>query len=310
MDFRVNSNGFTLVPTCNAYTSLSFENALIIQGIIICIWILSIFLSSNVLFTGIFRPINVLDDFECYLRDPYFIVIGSVLSFVIPLLIMILMFVLMARKLRSQIARVSHQKSLTELELATTPNTFDKRQTLRRHMALSSKNRSLNINLKPAQRNSVCNSMSSITSLQYNADTTAIPNNKSSSMFYRMSMSIIKATSIKQRITHNEIQSEAKALQVLVIVFMTFVIAWLPYCLVNISSVIFSSKSNAIQFQIVLKWLTYLGYLSSTLNPIIYTAFNKKFRSNFLQIILCSRKKKRKHAACDFYENSSHRQRN
>jgi hypothetical protein len=223
---------------------------------------------------------------------------------------MVLMFVLMARKLRIQMSKLAKPNKATttannpntsnSFELVPMPENFKRRQLLRRHTPLPIKNRSNT--LVPAQANSCYESLTSIPSAQNS------PINRRS-LFYRVSMTITKATNNRQRTNHSEIQSEAKALQVLVLVFLTFVIAWLPYCLVNISSVIFSSRKNAIKFQLALKWLTYLGYLSSTLNPIIYTAFNKKFRKNFFQIIACSRRKTRKNVAVDYIENTSLRNR-
>lgn len=96
-------------------------------------------------------------------------------------------------------------------------------------------------------------------------------------------------------LAHNEVQNEVKALQVLGIVFIAFIIAWLPYCLVNILSALFSIyEIELIQFQQFLIYLTYLGYFQSTFNPIIYTMFNKKFRKNFIEILNCSNTKAHK----------------
>ena len=36
-------------------------------------------------------------------------------------------------------------------------------------------------------------------------------------------------------------------------------------------------------------FITWLGYLNSTLNPIIYTIFNPYFRQAFRNIIFCGR---------------------
>ena len=90
---------------------------------------------------------------------------------------------------------------------------------------------------------------------------------------------------------HNEL----KALQVLGIVFIAFVVAWLPFCFFNMLSAIFDlyEIKPYLAIQSYLAYLAYLGYLQSTFNPIIYTIFNKKFRRNFFEILTCSSKQSR-----------------
>ncbi|CAF0709107.1 unnamed protein product, partial [Brachionus calyciflorus] len=97
---------------------------------------------------------------------------------------------------------------------------------------------------------------------------------------------------ILNHLNQMDMQNEFKALQVLGIVFIAFLIAWLPYCFVNIITAIYSIyKKDSVFLHRCLIYLTYLGYLQSTFNPIIYTVFNKKFRKNFIQIIKCSKQK-------------------
>ena len=88
--------------------------------------------------------------------------------------------------------------------------------------------------------------------------------------------------------SHTEVQNEAKALQVLGIVFIAFIIAWLPFCFINmLSSILEINGIRFAKFYDYIIYFTYLGYFQSTFNPIIYTVFNRKFRTNFLEIIQC-----------------------
>lgn len=88
--------------------------------------------------------------------------------------------------------------------------------------------------------------------------------------------------------SHTEVQNEAKALQVLGIVFIAFIIAWLPFCFINmLSSILEINGIRFAKFYDYIIYFTYLGYFQSTFNPIIYTVFNRKFRTNFLEIIKC-----------------------
>ena len=98
----------------------------------------------------------------------------------------------------------------------------------------------------------------------------------------------------KSRKTRNNeskeyMRSELKALKVLGIVFICFIIAWLPFCLINYALVFYEGDQHN-QLAEFLNYFTYIGYISSTFNPIIYTAFNKRFRQNFFEILTGKKK--------------------
>jgi hypothetical protein len=114
---------------------------------------------------------------------------------------------------------------------------------------------------------------------------TSIRNSKSRlrrSILYRTSFYLMNAGNKENNDTNtkSEIQSETKALQVLVIVLITFIISWLPFTLINLTSVFLKTYNDNIH--LVLTCLSYLGYISSSVNPLIYTSFNKKFRNHVL----------------------------
>jgi hypothetical protein len=90
-------------------------------------------------------------------------------------------------------------------------------------------------------------------------------------------------------VNQNEIKSEEKALHALFIVFIVFLIAWLPYCIVNLGMAIFPKYQDPMGS--FLNVFNYLGYFSSTLDPIIYTIYNRRFRKNFIEIIQCQKRK-------------------
>lgn len=76
--------------------------------IVFSIWTVSILFSSIILYLGLTDHANIIDhkSLRCTLRNLNMVIYGSIFSFVIPLLIMILMFSLMARKLRMQIYKL------------------------------------------------------------------------------------------------------------------------------------------------------------------------------------------------------------
>ncbi|KAL3847263.1 hypothetical protein ACJMK2_018183 [Sinanodonta woodiana] len=99
-----------------------------------------------------------------------------------------------------------------------------------------------------------------------------------------MSQFGIKRDSLKQRQVKNSVKTEQKASKVLGIVFVLFVVCWAPFFIVNIMTVL----CNRCHFDhMLISVFVWLGYVSSTLNPIIYTTFNRTFRTTFIKLLKC-----------------------
>lgn len=83
----------------------------------------------------------------------------------------------------------------------------------------------------------------------------------------------------------NQLRNEQKATKVLGVVFFTFVILWTPFFVINFASGLIDLEGDQ-----VVKWISisqWLGYLSSVINPVIYTVFNRDFRRAFRRLLLC-----------------------
>ena len=48
-----------------------------------------------------------------------------------------------------------------------------------------------------------------------------------------------------------------------------------------------NTKSNAVRCVTAWQVFLWLGYTSSTLNPIVYTVFNREFKNTFLRLLRC-----------------------
>lgn len=81
-----------------------------------------------------------------------------------------------------------------------------------------------------------------------------------------------------------QVRTEQKATQVLGLVFFLFIICWAPFFTRNLIEIfcphLYMPDCLPTIFQ-------QLGFFSSTINPLIYTVFNRNFRRAFRRILLC-----------------------
>ena len=99
-----------------------------------------------------------------------------------------------------------------------------------------------------------------------------------------LNLSASASTTFKHRRTITT--KERKASKVLGIIFAVFVILWTPFFVVNVLSVVCESCLDAIG-PTAMSSLTWLGYISSLANPIVYTMFSRLFRTVFYRLITC-----------------------
>nr|XP_002734602.2 PREDICTED: histamine H2 receptor-like [Saccoglossus kowalevskii] len=78
---------------------------------------------------------------------------------------------------------------------------------------------------------------------------------------------------------------EHKATKILALVMGAFIICWVPY----FTLFTFEPVCNCIIHMTVYQVVLWMGYVNSTVNPVLYGAFNREFRKAFKIILSCGR---------------------
>ncbi|XP_024083867.1 5-hydroxytryptamine receptor 2B-like [Cimex lectularius] len=99
-----------------------------------------------------------------------------------------------------------------------------------------------------------------------------------------LNLRFLASRSKRQTMAANVVATEQKASKVLGVVFFTFVLCWAPFFILNILFAICPSCNVPTHVVDICLWL---GYVSSTINPIIYTIFNRTFRAAFIRLLMC-----------------------
>ncbi|XP_051979607.1 5-hydroxytryptamine receptor 2B-like [Xyrauchen texanus] len=97
---------------------------------------------------------------------------------------------------------------------------------------------------------------------------------------------IRRMSTIGKRSMQN-LSNEQRASKVLGIVFMLFVVMWCPFFITNVTSVLCEGCNSHLVEQLldIFQWV---GYISSGINPLVYTLFNRTFREAFKRYITCN----------------------
>ncbi|XP_035510824.1 5-hydroxytryptamine receptor 2A-like [Morone saxatilis] len=222
-------------------------------------------LMSCFLSAGISMPIPVLGlrdhskvfkDGSCLLTDNNFVLVGSFVAFFVPLTIMVVTYFLTINALQNEATLcldqlVPRPKWSTTFTLSFLPQTsLSSEKLFRRSISREAGGRGSSSGLGGA-RGSV-----------------------SGSLFGRRTM--------------QSISNEQKASKVLGVVFLLFVVMWCPFFITNVLVVVCNPVvCDAGLMGGLLNVFVWVGYLSSAVNPLVYTLFNKTYRAAFLRYVRC-----------------------
>lgn len=360
------------------------KSKLVVTLKITCVWVITTMISCPIAILAIVNPRDIFHDRVCAIDNPYFLIYGSTLAFLIPCLIMVATYVRTTQLLRQQAllcssangsgrshdggpamglrrTRTRHRRSSSKRSNGAAAAAHNrKRHSSSDSRSLTSRRNSPSyvssseMCLRPpslkrypiATRSGPAHQMNDESSqieiqrndrLQVTLPSMACAKNRRQSHCSDDSLdcaSMIEDSQIMQTANNpektlrnkfrertitfwnkttrrsssaTELANEQKATRVLGLVFGCFITCWTPFFVQNFI-VAFCGQSCHMPH-----WLTsmflWLGYLSSTINPIIYTTFNKRFRQAFGNILRCrccrrdSQKRLSRASASSFYNS-------
>uniref|UniRef100_A0A8C7I3Z8 Dopamine receptor D2a n=1 Tax=Oncorhynchus kisutch TaxID=8019 RepID=A0A8C7I3Z8_ONCKI len=279
------------------------------------VWVLSFAISCPLLF-GL-NNTATRDESLCIIANPAFVVYSSIVSFYIPFIITLLVYVqiyVVLRKRRKRvntkrpcqgtgdrdtgvtlkifIKEVAHEGDDMELDERTNCNP-QKQKNVDTATATPVSHQLL----PPTKGNTSPTSVSSSPpegslKVEKNSDskdilaevpkvakvfqTEALPNGKTQTSI-KQQPTLMSKRKISQ-------QKEKKATQMLAIVLGVFIICWLPFFITHILNTHCTTCKVPAEMYNAFTWL---GYVNSAVNPIIYTTFNIEFRKAFIKILHC-----------------------
>ncbi|XP_003794803.1 D(2) dopamine receptor isoform X2 [Otolemur garnettii] len=256
------------------------------------VWVLSFTISCPLLF-----GLNNTDQNECIIANPAFVVYSSIVSFYVPFIVTLLVYIKIYIVLRRRRKRVNTKRSSRAFRAnlkAPLKEAARRAQELEMEMLSStSPPERTRYSPIPPSHHQLTLPDPSHHGLHSNPDSPAKPeknghardHHRIAKFFEIQTMPNGKTRTSLKTISRRKLsqQKEKKATQMLAIVLGVFIICWLPFFITHILNIHCDCNIPPVLYSA----FTWLGYVNSAVNPIIYTTFNIEFRKAFLKILHC-----------------------
>ncbi|KAM6894275.1 5-hydroxytryptamine (serotonin) receptor 2C, G protein-coupled-like 1 [Lycodopsis pacificus] len=242
---------------------------------IAAVWTISIGVSMPIPVIGLHNEDKVFVNGSCVLNEERFMLIGSFVAFFIPLVIMVVTYGLTIQVLQRQATVFLCEAKSSFLTALASPTELKPPPPQSRRNTLSC--------LKGAE-SSILRSISSPDSLSI------IPSSEVASQLSSPAAGPGRSDSSGcrgRRGMMQAIKNERRASKVLGIVFFLFLIMWCPFFITNVTFVLCRGSCNESLLNDLLNVFVWVGYISSGVNPLVYTLFNKTYRRAFSSYIRC-----------------------
>ncbi|XP_010573304.1 PREDICTED: D(2) dopamine receptor isoform X3 [Haliaeetus leucocephalus] len=239
------------------------------------VWVLSFAISCPLLF-----GLNNTDENECIIANPAFVVYSSIVSFYVPFIVTLLVYVQIYIVLRKRRKRVNTKRSSHGLDSDTRAPLKDKcthPEDVKLCTVIVKSNGSFQVNKRKVAP------LDSPGKVEKNGHAKETPH--TAKVFEIQSMPNGKTRTSLKTVSRRKLsqQKEKKATQMLAIVLGVFIICWLPFFITHILNMHCDCNIPPAMYSA----FTWLGYVNSAVNPIIYTTFNIEFRKAFMKILHC-----------------------
>ncbi|KAM9717980.1 5-hydroxytryptamine (serotonin) receptor 2C, G protein-coupled-like 1 isoform 2-T4 [Menidia menidia] len=268
---------------------------------IAAVWTISIGVSMPIPVIGLHNEDKVFVNGSCVLNEERFMLVGSFVAFFIPLVIMVVTYCLTIQVLQRQAtvflceAKTSSQQPLNAPAISSSPQPPPGAFQLPQANTLALPDSQ---ELKPPSPQSRRNTLSCLqgteTGLLLAASApdslSIIPGCEAASQLSSPAAGAGRSDASGchgRRGMMQAIKNERRASKVLGIVFFLFLIMWCPFFITNVTFVLCRGSCNESLLHDLLNVFVWVGYISSGVNPLVYTLFNKTYRRAFSSYIRC-----------------------
>ncbi|KAI5625886.1 5-hydroxytryptamine receptor 2C isoform X1 [Silurus asotus] len=255
------------VAICNPIQHSRFNSRTKAMLKIAAVWTISIGISMPIPVIGLRNTDKVFENGSCMLNEERFVLVGSFVAFFIPLVIMVVTYCLTVQALQRQASvflfesKASSQQPLQSAAPSTSqlapPPVPSRRSSLNCLRIGNSLSPSTSDNISMVAGSEAPSQLSS------------------------------PAVSHGRRGMMQAIKNERRASKVLGVVFFLFLLMWCPFFITNVLFVLCRSACNKPLLSDLLNVFVWVGYISSGVNPLVYTLFNKTYRRAFSSYMRC-----------------------
>ncbi|XP_061664188.1 5-hydroxytryptamine receptor 2C-like isoform X1 [Syngnathoides biaculeatus] len=240
---------------------------------IAAVWTISIGVSTPIPVIGLLNEDNVFVNGSCVLNEERFILMGSFVAFFIPLVIMVVTYGLTVQVLQRQATVFLCEANASSQQPLQAPAVTDASQ---KHPDLPE--------LKAESESGILLGVSASESVGI------LPGSEATSQLSSPAAGPGRGAAAGchgRRGMMQAIKNERRASKVLGIVFFLFLVMWCPFFITNVTLVLCGGSCNESLLHELLNVFVWVGYISSGVNPLVYTLFNKTYRRAFSSYIHC-----------------------